>query len=233
MNFHPRGRNETAQLFPGEIALTSFQFAARFGAAATILALSISLNAQMSQPQMPSNPASMPSASGRSGVGANPADNPADSPMAAMNRERDTDFVKKMVKGNQAEVDAGNLAVKNGGSDEVKKFGQKMVDDHSAMLKDVTQLAQDLNIKASPEPSSKDRAKMAKMEALTGDAFDRAYVADMVKDHKADLADIKDESMNGANPQVKDAAAKAMPIVQGHLEMIESIQKNMSGGSKK
>src|SRR5438309_2156957 len=42
----------------------------------------------------------------------------------------DQTFVMKAAKGGMAEVELGKLAAQKGSSDQVKKFGQRMVDDH-------------------------------------------------------------------------------------------------------
>ena len=41
-------------------------------------------------------------------------------------------FLKKAIEGNYAEAKMGQLAQQNGQSDDVKKFGQMLSDDHSA-----------------------------------------------------------------------------------------------------
>ena len=38
------------------------------------------------------------------------------------------------------------------------------------------------------ELSAKDEATKNRLSKLSGDAFDKAYMADMVKDHKTDVA---------------------------------------------
>src|SRR5581483_8855131 len=43
----------------------------------------------------------------------------------------DKHFVRKAAQGGIAEVELGKLATQKASSDEVKKFGQRMVDDHS------------------------------------------------------------------------------------------------------
>jgi putative membrane protein len=114
----------------------------------------------------------------------------------------------------------------------VKSFAQKMVDDHTVMLNDMNKVADDLHIKAPQSASGKDKAEAAKLSALSGSAFDSAYVKAMVKDHKKDVAELTQESNSASIPEVKDAATKALPVVKGHLEMIQGIEKNMaSSGS--
>jgi predicted outer membrane protein len=45
----------------------------------------------------------------------------------------DKAFVKDALKGGKAEVELGELASKKGNSEEVKQFGQKMVEDHTKL----------------------------------------------------------------------------------------------------
>jgi putative membrane protein len=152
--------------------------------------------------------------------------------MATAQRDADKEFVQKAIMGNRAEVDAGNLALQKSNNADVKSFAQKMVDDHTAMLNDMNKVAEELHIKAPQSASRKDKAEAAKMSAMSGSAFDSAYVKAMVKDHKKDVAELTKESNSASIPEVKDAATKALPVVKGHLEMIQGIEKNMaSSGS--
>lgn len=211
--------------------MTTFRYLA---ASAVVAAFSLCSAAQVNQPNVPpsgvnasQNSTSKTGQDPRGSMNSGDAMGTTSKTMGSHGMMSDAEFIRKTIKGNQSEIDAGNLAVKNGGSEDVKKFGQKMVDDHTAMLNDITKVGQDLNVKGSNTPSAKDKAMMAKMSAMTGTAFDKAYVKDMVKDHKKDLAELTSEAKKASNPEVKEAAAKALPIVQGHLEMIEGIEKNM------
>src|SRR5690242_1369516 len=53
----------------------------------------------------------------------------------------DRKFAIAAAQGGMAEVKLGELAVKNGASDSVKKFGQRMVDDHSKANDELKQIA--------------------------------------------------------------------------------------------
>ena len=44
----------------------------------------------------------------------------------------DTAFLTEAIQINLAEISVGDLAQKNGGSDDVKSFGKMLVDDHTA-----------------------------------------------------------------------------------------------------
>jgi predicted outer membrane protein len=54
----------------------------------------------------------------------------------------DTAFPNEAIQINLAEISVGDLAQKNGGSDDVKSFGKMLVDDHTASNTKATSLAQ-------------------------------------------------------------------------------------------
>src|SRR4026208_867174 len=53
----------------------------------------------------------------------------------------DTAFLNEAIQINLAEISVGDLAQKNGGSDDVKSFGKMLVDDHTASNTKATSLA--------------------------------------------------------------------------------------------
>ena len=65
---------------------------------------------------------------------------------AAAHRTSDQSFVMKAAEGGLAEVELGKLAAQNATSDDVKKFGQRMVDDHGKANDELKSLAQQKTI---------------------------------------------------------------------------------------
>ena len=135
-------------------------------------------------------------------------------------------FVKKALEGSMAEVKLGQLAVQKGTDPQVKQFGQRMVDDHTKLIEEMKPVAEQLGVKVPTELSKKDQATLTKMEALLGADFDNAYIKDMVKDHKADDKDFKQEIANGQNPAVKDAAKQGDQVIESHLQEIQQIAQS-------
>ncbi len=137
-------------------------------------------------------------------------------------------FVKNALEGGMAEVQLGQLALQKSSNDDVKQFAQKMVDDHTKMGDQMKTVAQQIGVKIPDGPSKKDKETIAKLQALNGDDFDKAYMKDMVKDHKADLNDFKMEASGGSNPAVKDAASQGSQVISQHLQMAEQINQKTS-----
>lgn len=145
----------------------------------------------------------------------------------------DKAFVRTALQGGMAEVQLGQLAAQKGNSDDVKQFGQKMVDDHTKLADQLKPIAEQMGIKPPTSLSSKDKATMAKLQALNGDAFDKAYIKDMVKDHTKDEKDFKQEADRTTNEQLKQCVTQGAQVISEHLQMIKQIaQKNNVTASK-
>lgn len=135
----------------------------------------------------------------------------------------DARFVKKAAEGGLAEVELGQLAVKNGSSEQVKQFGQRMIDDHSKANDQLKQIASQEHVKLPTEPNQKDKATKERLEKLSGTQFDQAYMTEMINDHKKDVAEFARESKSAKDPAVKDFAQQTLPTLREHLKQAEQI----------
>ena len=132
-------------------------------------------------------------------------------------------FVKKALEGNATEVQMGQLALEKSNDDQVKQFAQRMVDDHGKMQEQLKPVAEQMGVKAPDGPSKGSMKKMDKMKSLSGDAFDQAYIKDMVKDHKSDASEFKQEAQNTQNPQLKQLVTQGYQTIETHLQQIQQI----------
>ena len=155
---------------------------------------------------------------------AKPDSKMSDSKMSAstMTSKSDSKFAMEAAGGGMAEVKLGELAQEKGSSQFVKDFGKKMVDDHSKANDDLKSIAAKNNITLPSDMPPKHQALYDQLSKLSGDEFDKAYLAAMLKDHKKDVAAFQKESTNGKNPDLKEFASKTLPVIQGHLQMLQS-----------
>ena len=138
----------------------------------------------------------------------------------------DKQFMIKAAQGGAGEVALGQLAQTNGGSAGVKQFGQKMVTDHSKANAQLMQVAAKQGITLPAAPGPEEQATKARLSQLSGAAFDRAYVSDMVEDHVKDVEDFTKEAKTGKAPAVKAFAAKTLPTLKMHLQMARSLKSS-------
>jgi putative membrane protein len=142
----------------------------------------------------------------------------------------DTTFARKAAQGGMAEVKMGRLAEEKGSSQDVKNFGKKMVEDHSAANEKLEGIASQQNITLPATLNRTDQATYDHLSKLSGDAFDRAYAKDMVQDHQQDIADFKTEARNGQNSAVKGFASNTLPTLEEHLKMARNMEQHVNGG---
>ncbi len=138
----------------------------------------------------------------------------------------DKHFVNEALEGGNAEVQLGQLAQQKASSDDVKQFGQKMVEDHTRLGDQMKQVAHQIGVTPPSGLSAKDQALNTKLQALSGDAFDKAYIQAMVRDHKKDLWEFKHAAASAKAPSVKDAASQGEQVISEHLKMIEQIAQS-------
>jgi len=138
--------------------------------------------------------------------------------------DTDSTFVKKAAQSGLAEVELGQLATQKASTEEVKKFGQRMVDDHTKANEQLKQVAAEKNIDVPQQLDAKDKATKAHLEKLSGQQFDRLYMKDMVRDHQKDVAEFERESKIVAkDPAIKNFAQQTLPILKDHLKEAEKI----------
>lgn len=141
----------------------------------------------------------------------------------------DAKFAMDAAKGGMMEVKLGKVAVAQASSPDVKQFGQRMVDDHSKANDELKQIAAQKGITLPESLDASAKAKVDKMSKMSGAAFDRAYMRDMVEDHRKDVAEFKKESASGQDADIKGFAGKTLPTLEDHLKMAEDTNSKVAG----
>ncbi|MFL6818363.1 MAG: DUF4142 domain-containing protein [Bradyrhizobium sp.] len=135
-------------------------------------------------------------------------------------------FLKKAIEGNYAEIEMGKLAQQNGQSDDVKKYGQMLSDDHSAANQKAMDAAKSLGMAPPDGPNAKQKADAQKMSKMTGARFDRDFATHMVADHQKELAEYKKESKQP--DAAGDYAKGQVDVLQKHLDAAKSLRSTKS-----
>jgi predicted outer membrane protein len=142
----------------------------------------------------------------------------------------DEKAVKDMALADMAEVATGKLALSKSQNSEVKAYAQQMVDDHGAALTKVQAVAQSKGVTLPTELDAKHKAMSAKLEKLSGDAFDKAYMAGGgVKDHQDTHKKLMADAKKIKDADVKALADQHMPVVEQHLKAAQQSSLVKSG----
>ena len=139
-------------------------------------------------------------------------------------------FIKDAIEGNLAEVQVGELAQQKGASQDVKDFGATLARDHAAANEKAKQAAQSVGVTPPTKPGVKQKMMYHELSALSGERFDRRFIAGMVKDHEDDIAKYEKEAQSGSGP-VADYAKQILPDLRKHLQIAEGLQARQKSAS--
>jgi|SRR5581483_5343274 len=154
------------------------------------------------------------------------SNHPANTGGIAVDKD-DARFAVEAANGGMAEVGMGKLAEQLAANPKVKSFGEMMVNDHSKANDELKKLARDKNI-TLPEAISLDEQKTeTDLSKKKGKDFDKAYVSNMIDDHKKDVKAFEDAIKNLKDPDLKAFAEKTLPTLKHHLNSIEAIHDSM------
>jgi putative membrane protein len=145
----------------------------------------------------------------------------------------DMAFVKEAAVGGMAEVELGNLAKEKAASNDVKQFGARMATDHAKANDELKQWAQQKSVTLPADIDAKHKATRDRLAKLSGAAFDKAYMHEMLMDHQHDVAAFKKEAASGKDPDVKAWAGKTLPTLQEHLKLAQDTATKVGAGGPK
>ena len=144
----------------------------------------------------------------------------------------DANIVALLDEANAADSSAGAIAATKGTSAAVRDFAKRMMRDHHQLRAQGAALAKKLNVTPAA-PSDDPVTSMAQNETNTlnstakGKDFDKAYIDAEVDAHKAVLDLATKAAGQTQTAELKNLIQKAAPVIQGHLDKAESIQKNL------
>jgi len=146
----------------------------------------------------------------------------------------DETFMINTAKAGMAEVELGKLATQNASSESVKKFGQKMVDDHSKGNDELKALAASKNVVLPSEVDAQDKSMKDKLAAMKGEAFDREYMTMMVAGHRKVAESFRTEATSVQDADLKAWVTKTLPTIEEHLKLAQDTNRAVgTAGVKK
>jgi putative membrane protein len=137
----------------------------------------------------------------------------------------DIEFAVAAADGSMLKVQLGRLAQTKSTTSEVKIMGQMMADNHGKANEELKTLAARKNITLPAVLSEDCQNTYNDLAAKTGKDFDDAYTDFMVRDHKEDIYEFKQEAEKGNDADLKSWAAGKVATLEHHLEMAKQTEE--------
>ncbi|MGD0887720.1 MAG: DUF4142 domain-containing protein [Acidobacteriaceae bacterium] len=192
------------------------------GAAVVLLPLALVAQTDTSLTPQPDQQSTIPATGPQPAAGPSSMRETLGSPGVRGQQLADQVFLHTATEDGIADVMLGRLAVEKGGLD-VKTLAQKMVDDHTAINKDMATVADALGVLLPKKMNKDDQAEYDKLNGLAGKDFDTEYLIFITKAHRNDLHDFYMEASVAADPGLAAEVVKAMAVMRDHLGQIAKV----------
>ena len=142
-------------------------------------------------------------------------------------------FVVQAAMTNMAEIQLGHLAAKKAQQASVKKFAQRMVDDHVTAQQGLADAAYGGGIRWPNKLDDKHQQIQQRLSKLSDKQFDQEYMKAMIDTHRDAEKMLDARVSKGSRPvagKVDQWAAKTLPQVRAHLNEAEQVFGELAKG---
>jgi putative membrane protein len=148
---------------------------------------------------------------------------PAAKTTANADVKADSRFIREFTSDNMLEASLGKLAEQKAENPAVKQFGQQMDTDHNKIQNDWVNMATKNGLTLKTGMGQHHRAKLTRLQKLSGKAFDKAYMTTSIRDHKDDIDYFQKEGQAAHSSQVRDLVASTLPTLQDHFTKAKQV----------
>ena len=142
----------------------------------------------------------------------------------------DRDFAKEAALASLTEIELGREALKNAASEDVRRFGQRMIDDHTKAQADL-KAAAGSSFDLPTELDAEHRSMVEKHSRLSGREFDRAYMEKMVDDHSKVITKFERASESAKDKNIREFAGRTLPVLREHQSLARDTKSRLASDS--
>jgi len=141
--------------------------------------------------------------------------------------DADKKFLATAAQSDQNEIALSKLAADKATNPDVKAFAQKMVDEHQAMTASMKPFADKWGLTPPNGPDASHQKEWDKLNGMSGAAFDKEYMSQMVSDHAKAYSAFTKEGEDTKDPEFKTAVLKGKTVVAAHKNMAYDLKKKL------
>ncbi|WP_300601253.1 DUF4142 domain-containing protein [Niabella sp.] len=131
-------------------------------------------------------------------------------------------FLVRAADNTLKEGDLATLAEQKATIPTVKDFSGMLSREHKKLSETIKDLAARKNI--TIPPAAGDERTISRLSDLAGSGFDRAYINEVIDEHKNAVSQFEDAVKYAQDPDIKAFADQTLPQLQKHLDSAKSIK---------
>jgi putative membrane protein len=135
------------------------------------------------------------------------------------------DYVNTAASSDEFERQTGTLATQRAQNEDVREFGQHLVDDHTATSENLIAAATAAGVPApTPTLHPGQQRMIDELTAAPAEVFDRLFLKIQAAAHVDAIALHSTWAKVGQEAPLRDVASATVPIVTGHLRHVHRLQ---------
>ena len=142
--------------------------------------------------------------------------------------ESDEQLMLEVAKGGMMQLEVSRVATENASDDEVMTMAEAEVEEQTGLSDKLQEIAAAKGLTLPDEPDAETQAMVEKLQNLSGDEFDRAYIQQSgINGHEKLDAVMSRVEAEAEDADLKNLAAAAHPLVRTHLQISRAILEKM------
>lgn len=133
----------------------------------------------------------------------------------------DGGFVANATIGGMYEVEAGKIAAQRSSNPAIKRLGEMMVADHTKAGDELKPIATAAGLAVPTALDQRHQGLIDNLRGATDQDFDRVYLQQQEAAHNETASLLETYGRVGGNEALKGWAAKTLPVVRTHQEMVD------------
>lgn len=142
--------------------------------------------------------------------------------------QKSVDFAVTAANAGMKEIELSQWEQNYGTRQDAKDFAAMMITDHTQAADNLKKIAADKHIVLPNLVPDSDRNTIDKLKTKKqGKEIDKAYVDEMVSDHRKAVKLFEDAAKDITDPDLRNFAAQTLPVLQKHQDTIKKIRAGM------
>ncbi len=142
------------------------------------------------------------------------------------------EFIDEASSKGLAEIETAKIALKKSDSQDVRKFAQMMIDDHTKANRRLKELAQQKGLEVADEADLMNKAKAMVLKLREGESFDAAYANNQIVAHEQTILLFRTYIQEGEDQEVKAFAQETLPTLEMHLRDAQALAAAHGGNQR-